>query len=88
MGLEVGVFVFYIILDLFSQVTHNKNDLIDTSLLQLINNDTYHCLSGERNKRFGLCVTLRAQLGACACYWNDSFHEWTKTLDLFKGKRK
>jgi hypothetical protein len=66
-----------------------SNLVAGSSLLQLINNDTDHRLSGEGNKRFGLSVTLRTQLGARACYWYDSFHELTNiALKLFKGKRK
>src|SRR5258705_12911421 len=89
MSFQVRVFVFYIILYFFPKITNNKNDLIDTGLPQLINNDTDHCLPGQRNKCFGLRITLWTQLGACACYWNDSFHELINVaLKLIKGKRK
>jgi hypothetical protein len=68
------VFLLYIIPDLVAKIPDDKNDLINSSFLYLINDNAKHRLSCKWNQRFWLGVSVWTQLCACASNWDYGLH--------------
>src|SRR6187401_496909 len=68
------MFLLYIIPDLIAKISHNKNHLIDTGFLYLVNDNAKHCFSCKWNQRFWLGVSVWTQFGACASNWDYGLH--------------
>ena len=60
MSSDGGIICFYVILDLFTQVTHDKNKLVDSGIFQLVNNDAQHGLPGKGDQCFWLGISMRS----------------------------
>src|SRR5678815_3709765 len=73
-GLQFRIFSLYIVPYFVAEVSYYKNKLLDSCFTHLINNDTEYRLSCKRDKSLWLCIAVRTQLSASACYWDDCLH--------------
>src|SRR6187397_926843 len=68
------MFLLHIVPDLIAKIPHNKNHLINTGFLYLVDDYAKHRLSCKWNQGFRLGVSVWTQLCACACNWNYGLH--------------
>jgi hypothetical protein len=72
--IEFGVLLTHMVLDLLPKIPDDKNEIPNTGLTQLIDDDTQDGFTGQRDQRFGLGVTVGAELGAGPGNGNNGFH--------------
>ena len=74
MGVDARVVLGHKIFDLLAQIAYHKNEFTDTSLLQLIDDDTQYGSACQRDQCLGLGVTMGSQLRAGSGNGNNGFH--------------
>lgn len=74
MGGDVRVFFFYEAFDLFSEIADHKDELLESCLLQAVDDKTKNGFSRHRNKWFRLRVSMWSQSHAHTGNGDNSLH--------------
>jgi len=74
-GVEIGIFLADVRLDLLLQVPGDEDGLVDAELTKVVEDIAHHRLVPHPDQRLGRDVGVGAETGALSCQGDDDFHE-------------